>query len=1412
MDKKNTSNLDICPQLPLISLYPRYEVKTLSKKELPKSLSKQVESLDFRHNLELVLSHVTQNVGSTQDVQSFVRLKMNASNELEKTKTNQNFGNLGILTEALAYNAEYLHHLTLTQSRLQLPPNSITIPTFAYQSFSDDQPEISKDLTFEKATTMYNLACLYMNIGQNLERNTDEESKNICVHYQKAAGYFQEIGEKMGGYQSEKKAGPGVEMNMHVMKIGEFLCLAQAQECCLDKAARDGRKPAILARVTQQIVVFYEEMMEQYEQLNTSLQKCEILQMFADFVKIKLKYFMSVTHGYAAQGSEAAGQYGEMLGHYKLAVERITEAGVLTKKCNHEALVNCVDLMENVLKNLQVTGKRDNDSIYMAKEVEQVELQKPAPLVRTTPFDISDLPRPVIHADRTSELFENCLPIEVQVALTEYEAMKEDLLRNINFQIDATNEELVKFKSSVPESENLKVPSFLAKIDGCSFEIEPELLQAFSIYKSLESEIFAKFEEPSQKLEFLVKGIDIELLPGNLQKPIIDALGKAKTDLLECEEVLGAFSVLQGVSTSSDFRLELSKKIASYDNIKLDKTAVKMIESIKMLHGKIQEMEAQRMTLLDRLKSGLENDNKVGVHVLKKQSSLANDDTRKQFFEEELSKHDATCNYIQQNLKAQDNILEALTEANIQLSATVNILNSYSKTRNSNISSIVKGLENWEVLGEKVCKGVEFFDAVMKKQNESDKKKISEKREPPKIPKKPVEKMDSEDMPDDLKEMIKNDPEFGEFLKQNGGWKASIGTVQQSIPKKHVPVPVRSFQQVPQNKPSQFQPQVYHQMPTYQPRVQAPTPDQRFQNQMAPRIPDKPENLHTSSLPPSNIQHNYSNPTHSFPQKPVYQQNNGQPSQYYQQNNTQFQQNAQFQNNQIAQNSMVNGLQSQNKMQIPYNNVQVQVRPVPQLPNQNNLQNTNSSPGQNPHQFRGHQQPIKPVQQPIIPAQISIRPVQAPIQPQIQPQVQPQIQPQAQPQVVKKPAPQSQNYMDLADIFGSNNPSQIETLSQTEIEPKPRSASKTNLDILLDLEKLKVDNQSQSNSMTNSLTGSLTGILYGSSTLQKQQSSKNLSEISKNIYNQLVKMSEQDFSKKIVSQTKILQSQFGKPTSAVAKMNAETKTMPYDHNRLILSDKNRTADYINGSVITLDRSEFDRKVGIQSGSIVYFPVRWDEFRETEAIDSMRTILLNCMSQNIKNVQIIYDGEIEPEFMHFNNTVLDFKSKSLFNFLDISDNRGRKYRHEQITMSVFKFSDLKEASIGTNPLSSQFFDNACLTVLFAGSWDGCDLAGIAYLKISLFSGCLNDTDDVFNCLARLELQRMNAGMCNLSEVCKQFLCWSGQQSSLNGNTGERASLNEINPSFHDDKSSQVASPNYSSEIFSNKTDDPFSHFY
>jgi len=250
--------------------------------------------------------------------------------------------------------------------------------------------------------------------------------------------------------------------------------------------------------------------------------------------------------------------------------------------------------------------------------------------------------------------------------------MKEDLLRNINFQIEATNEELVKFKSSVPESENLKVPSFLAKVDGCSFDIEPELLQAFSIYKSLESEIFEKFEEPSQQLEFLVKGIDIELLPGNLQKPVNDALGKAKTDLLECAEVLGAFSVLQKVSTSSDFRLELSKKIANYDNIKLDKNAAKMMESIKMLHGKIQEMEAQRTTLLERFKSGLENDTKVGVQVLKKQSSLANDDTRKQFFEEELKKHDATCGYIQQNLKAQDNILEALTEANIQLSATVN--------------------------------------------------------------------------------------------------------------------------------------------------------------------------------------------------------------------------------------------------------------------------------------------------------------------------------------------------------------------------------------------------------------------------------------------------------------------------------------------------------------------------------------------------------------------------------------------------------------------------------------------------------------------------------------------------------------------------------------------------------------------
>ena len=85
--------------------------------------------------------------------------------------SDKNFGNIGVLAIALEYNAEYLHHLVLTQSRLQLQNQTeelkqdVQNALFSYQCFSDDQPEYSKDFNFEKATVMYNMACPNLGSG-----------------------------------------------------------------------------------------------------------------------------------------------------------------------------------------------------------------------------------------------------------------------------------------------------------------------------------------------------------------------------------------------------------------------------------------------------------------------------------------------------------------------------------------------------------------------------------------------------------------------------------------------------------------------------------------------------------------------------------------------------------------------------------------------------------------------------------------------------------------------------------------------------------------------------------------------------------------------------------------------------------------------------------------------------------------------------------------------------------------------------------------------------------------------------------------------------------------------------------------------------------------------------------------------
>ncbi len=87
--------------------------------------------------------------------------------------------------------------------------------------------------------------------------------KVACTHYQCAAWSFHEVPDR---YQSQAAQ----DMSQDLLAFLSQVCLAQAQECILEKSILDHRKPTIVAKVCAQVSEYYRAAKTHIENSNLS--------------------------------------------------------------------------------------------------------------------------------------------------------------------------------------------------------------------------------------------------------------------------------------------------------------------------------------------------------------------------------------------------------------------------------------------------------------------------------------------------------------------------------------------------------------------------------------------------------------------------------------------------------------------------------------------------------------------------------------------------------------------------------------------------------------------------------------------------------------------------------------------------------------------------------------------------------------------------------------------------------------------------------------------------------------------------------------------------------------------------------------------------------------------------------------
>uniref|UniRef100_A0A8C1VXH6 Tyrosine-protein phosphatase non-receptor type 23 n=1 Tax=Cyprinus carpio TaxID=7962 RepID=A0A8C1VXH6_CYPCA len=624
------------------------------------------------------------------------------------------------------------------------------------------------------------VGALHSMLGAMDNRVSEEGMKVSCTHFQCSAGAFTYLRDHFSHNFS-------VDMSHQILNLNINLMLGQAQECLLEKSMLDNRKSFLVARISAQVVDYYKEACRALENSETASMLGKIQKDWKKLVQMKIYYFAAVAHLHMGKQAEEQQKYGERVAYLQSSIDKLNEAIKLAKgqpDSVQEALRFTMDVIAGKFNSAQ----KDNDFIYheSVPPLETLTSVKGAPLVKALPVNPTD---PSVTGP---DIFAKLVPMSAHEASSLYSEEKAKLLRTVMAKIDSRNETLEQFMDSLgldPESvDNTEMYNTLPSVlmEKCAaLSVRPDtvknLIQSMQVLSGVFTDVEASLRE------------------------IRDVLDEDEAEERSLEEAAGKQAVPERPSALAELRRDLEKYFeahekASFTNTELHRAMNLHISNLRLLGGpldtlrealpkpqlsedemaglqtmkrilgKVQEMRDQRSSLEKQLRDLIQQDDITTSLVTTERADM------KKLFEEQLKKYEQVKVYIDQNLTAQENILKALTEANVQYATVRKGLAETEHKWNSTVQMLVASYEAYEDLMKKSQEGKEFYEDLetkasrllekaktvckaRKEERQAIMEKELKKRAPqrPTAPKPPPKKAQSVD-PASL-----NDPELAEL-------------------------------------------------------------------------------------------------------------------------------------------------------------------------------------------------------------------------------------------------------------------------------------------------------------------------------------------------------------------------------------------------------------------------------------------------------------------------------------------------------------------------------------------------------------------------------------------------------------------------------------------------------------------------
>ncbi|XP_006065268.2 tyrosine-protein phosphatase non-receptor type 23 isoform X1 [Bubalus bubalis] len=609
----------------------------------------------------------------------------------------------------------YLGQLHYLQSRVPMGSGQEAAVSVTWTEIFSGKSVAHEDIKYEQACILYNLGALHSMLGAMDKRVSEEGMKVSCTHFQCAAGAFSYLREHFPQAYS-------VDMSRQILTLNVNLMLGQAQECLLEKSMLDNRKSFLVARISAQVVDYYKEACRALENPDTASLLGRIQKDWKKLVQMKIYYFAAVAHLHMGKQAEEQQKFGEQVAYFQSALDKLNEAIKLAKG-QPDTVQDALRFAMDVIGGKYNSAKKDNDFIYheAVPALDTLQPVKGAPLVKPLPVNPTD---PAVTGP---DIFAKLVPMAAHEASSLYSEEKAKLLREMMAKIEDKNEVLDQFMDSLqldPETvDNLDAynhipPQLMEKCAALS--VRPDtvrnLVQSMQVLSGVFTDVEASLKDVRDLLE------EDEALEQKLQEAVGPAAASTAASKAELAEVRREWAKYMEVHEKASFtNSELHRAMnlhvgnlrllsgpldqvrAALPSPALSSEDKAVLQNLKRILAKVQEMRDQRVSLEQQLRELIQKDDITAVLVTADHSEM------KKLFEEQLKKYDQLRVYLEQNLAAQDNVLRALTEANVQYAAVRRVLGDLDQKWNSTLQSLVASYEAYEDLMKKSQEGKDFY-------------------------------------------------------------------------------------------------------------------------------------------------------------------------------------------------------------------------------------------------------------------------------------------------------------------------------------------------------------------------------------------------------------------------------------------------------------------------------------------------------------------------------------------------------------------------------------------------------------------------------------------------------------------------------------------------------------------------------